>query len=103
VAPLERENTSPLINIQLPRNQAVGSQTPEKWNRTVETDTRQKNITTLEEILSRLDEAIRLCKSLDLSQLPGIDQSEWENRMKVSKDAIEFTKGSVERLQKILG
>ena len=57
----------------------------------------------LEVILSHLDESMRLCKNLDFSEIPGIDQSEWENRMKVCKDAIEFTKGSVERLQKILG
>jgi hypothetical protein len=67
----------------------------------MEIDKQDQN-TILEEILSHLDESMRLCKNLDFSEIPGIDQSEWENRMKVCKDAIGYIKGSVQRLQKIL-
>jgi hypothetical protein len=56
----------------------------------------------LEQISFHLDEAMRLCSQLDLSGLSPLEQSEWDTRMKICKDAIEFTKGSAQRLRKLL-
>jgi len=67
----------------------------------METDKQDQN-TMLEEIISHLDEAMRICENLDFSEIPSIEQNEWKTRMKICKDAIEYIKGSVKRLQKIL-
>jgi hypothetical protein len=45
---------------------------------------------------------MRFCNQLDLSGLSPPEQSEWNNRMKICKDAIEFTKEAVQKLSKIL-
>ena len=56
----------------------------------------------LEEILSHLHEAMRLCENLDFSEIPSIERSEWQKRMKICKNAIDYIRGSVQRLRKIL-
>ena len=66
------------------------------------TKKKEMNKKAMEEILSHLDEAMRLCKRLDLSQIPSMHKIEWENRMKICKDAIQYTRGSVQGLLKIL-
>ena len=63
---------------------------------------KQDQNTILVGILSHLDEAMRICENLDFSEIPSIEQNEWKTRMKICKDAIEYIKGSVKRLQKIL-
>jgi hypothetical protein len=63
---------------------------------------KERNKTISEQISFHLDEAMRLCSQLDLSGLSSLDQTEWNNRMKICKDAIEFTKESVQKLRKIL-
>jgi hypothetical protein len=63
---------------------------------------RERNRMALERIGFHLDEAMRFCNQLDLSGLGPLDQKEWDTRMKTCKDAIEFTKGSLEELTKIL-
>jgi hypothetical protein len=45
---------------------------------------------------------MRFCNQLDLSGLGPVEQSEWDNRMKICKNAIEFTLVSVQKLGKIL-
>jgi hypothetical protein len=45
---------------------------------------------------------MRFCNQLDLSGLGPPEQSEWDKRMKICKNAIEFTKESVQKLSKIL-
>jgi len=56
----------------------------------------------LEVILSHLDEVMQLCEKLDFSEIPVLERTEWQKRIKICKDAIQYIKGSVQRLQKIL-
>jgi hypothetical protein len=63
---------------------------------------RERNRIALERIAFHLDEAMRFCNQLDLSGLGPLEQKEWDSRMKTCKDAIEFTKGSLKELTKIL-
>lgn len=63
---------------------------------------RERNRIVLERIGFHLDEAMRFCNQLDLSRLGPLEQKEWDSRMKTCKDAIEFTKGSLQELTKIL-
>ena len=63
---------------------------------------KERNRTALERISFHLDEAERFCSQLDLSGLGPLEQREWDHRIKICKDAIEFTKGSFQRLSKIL-
>jgi len=63
---------------------------------------KERNRNSLERITFHLDQAMRFCKQLDLSGLALPEQSEWDNRMKICKNAIEFTLISVQKLSKIL-
>ena len=63
---------------------------------------KERNRMALERISFHLDEAMRFCNKLDLSGLGLLEQREWDNRMKACKDAITFTKESVQKLCKIL-
>jgi hypothetical protein len=63
---------------------------------------KQHQNTVLEEIISHLDEAMKLCQNLDFSEIPALERTEWQKRMKICKDAIQYIKGSVQRLQNIL-
>jgi hypothetical protein len=64
---------------------------------------KERNRIALERISFHLDEAMRFCHQLDLSVLGPLEQMEWDNRMKTCKDAIKFTKESVQELTQILG
>jgi hypothetical protein len=63
---------------------------------------RERNRMALERIAFHLDEAMRFCNQLDLSGLGPLEQTERDSRMKTCKDAIEFTKGSLKKLNEIL-
>ena len=63
---------------------------------------KERNRNSLERITFHLDQAMRFCNQLDLSGLDPPEQSEWDNRMKICKNAIEFTLISVQKLSKIL-
>ena len=63
---------------------------------------KERNRIALERISFHLDEAMRFCNKLDLSGLGPLEQKEWDDRMKICKDAIEFTKESLKKLNKIL-
>ena len=63
---------------------------------------KERNRIALERIAFHLDEAMRFCNQLDLSGLGPLEQTEWDSRMKTCKNAIEFTKGSLQELKKIL-
>jgi len=63
---------------------------------------RERNRIALERISFHLVEARRFCNQLDLSGLGPLEQREWDDRMKICKNAIEFTKESVLKLSKIL-
>jgi hypothetical protein len=63
---------------------------------------KERNRIALERIFFHLIEAIRFCNQLDLSGLGPLEQKEWDDRMKVCKNALDFTKESVQNLSKIL-
>ncbi len=63
---------------------------------------KERNRMALERITFHLDEAMRFCNQLDLSGLGPFEQKEWDERMKMCKDAIAFTKASVQKLTQIL-
>ncbi len=63
---------------------------------------KERNRVALERISFHLDEAMRFCNQLDLSGLAPLEQKEWDDRMKTCKDAIKFTRVSVQKLSKIL-
>jgi hypothetical protein len=63
---------------------------------------KERNRNSLERITFHLDQAMRFCNQLDLSGLGTVEQAEWDNRMKICKNAIEFTLVSVQKLSKIL-
>jgi hypothetical protein len=62
----------------------------------------ERNRITIERIFFHLIEALRLCNQLDLSKLSSLEQREWNEKMKICKNALEFTKESVEKLSKLL-
>jgi hypothetical protein len=62
---------------------------------------KERNRIALERISFHLDEAIRCCHQLDLSGLGPLEQREWDNRIKTCKDAIEFTRELIQKLNKI--
>ena len=63
---------------------------------------KERNRIGLERISFHLDEAMRFCHQLDLSGLGPLEQREWDNRMKTCKDAIKFTRESVQKLGEVL-
>jgi len=63
---------------------------------------KERNKIALERISFHLDEAMRFCHQLDLSRLGPMEQTEWDNRTKTCKDAIMFTRQSVQKLTQIL-
>ena len=63
---------------------------------------KERNRNSLERITFHLDQAMRFCNQLDLSELGPVGQSEWDSRMKTCKSAIEFTLVSVQKLSKLL-
>ncbi len=62
----------------------------------------EKNKIIMELALSRLLETLQLCAQLDLSDLNPLEQKEWTDKIKLCKNALEFTKNSVERLSKFI-
>lgn len=64
---------------------------------------KKRNRIALERISFHLDEAMRFCDLLALSELGPLEQKEWDDRMKTCKDAIHFTLKSVQALSEILG
>jgi hypothetical protein len=63
---------------------------------------KEGNRIALERVTFHLDEAMRFCNQLDLSGFGPLERREWDNRMKACKEAIDFTKKSLEKLNKIL-
>ncbi len=63
---------------------------------------KERNRMALERVAFHLDEAMRFCSQLDLSGLGPLEQTEWDSRMKTCKNAIEFTKESLKKLNQIL-
>jgi len=65
-------------------------------------NSKERNRMALEAISFHLIEAMRRCNQLDLSKLSSFEQREWSEKIKICKNALEFTKESVERLGKLL-
>ena len=63
---------------------------------------KETNRIVLEQISFHLLEAMRLCNQLDLSGLGSLEHEEWSDRIKLCKNALEFTKESVEKLNILL-
>ncbi len=63
---------------------------------------KERNRLVLERVSFHLDEAARFCNQLDLSGLAPLEQKEWDRRIKICKDALQFTKGSLKELNNIL-
>jgi hypothetical protein len=63
---------------------------------------KEKNRIVLEGISFHLVRALRACSQLDLSGLSSLQQTGWNDRIKILKNALEFTIASVERLSKLL-
>ncbi len=63
---------------------------------------KERNRVALERISFHLDEAMRFCNQLDLSGLAPLEQKEWDDRMKTCKDAIRFTRESIQKLSQTL-
>jgi hypothetical protein len=63
---------------------------------------KEGNKVVLERLSFHLDEAMRFCNQLDLSALGPTEKSEWDSKIKICKDAIGFTRESVQKLSKIL-
>ena len=63
---------------------------------------KERNRIALGKISFHLDEAMRFCHDLDLSGLSPLERMEWDNRMKTYKDAIMFTRKSLQKLTQIL-
>jgi len=59
---------------------------------------KERNRIALERVSFHLNEAMRFCNQLDLSGFGALDQREWDNRMRTCKDALMFTKESVQKL-----
>ncbi len=63
---------------------------------------KEKNRMIMEQVFFHLLETLRLCSQLDLSGLGPLEQKEWNERIKLCKNALEFTKESVEKLGKLI-
>ena len=63
---------------------------------------KEKNRMIMEQALFHLLETLKLCTQLDLSGLGPLEQQEWSDKIKLCKNALEFTKESVEKLSKLI-
>ena len=63
---------------------------------------KERNRMVMEQVFFHLLETLRLCSQLNLSGLGPLEQKEWNDRMKLCKNALEFTKNSVEKLSKLI-
>jgi hypothetical protein len=63
---------------------------------------KERNRNLLDRIIFHLDQAMEFCNQQDLSGLGPSEQSQWNDKMKICKDAINFTKESIQQLSKIL-
>lgn len=63
---------------------------------------KEKNNKIMEQILFRLLEPMKLCNQLDLSGLAPLEERKWKEKVNICKSALEFTKKSVEKLNKLI-
>jgi hypothetical protein len=63
----------------------------------------ERNRMALERIAYHLDEVMLFCNQLDFSGLGPLEQREWDTRMKNCKDALEFCRESLKKLDESFG
>ncbi len=69
----------------------------------MEDNCKKKNAEILEKIIFHLSEACKLFNDLKSRKVSGVEKREWENAIKLCKDAIEFINGKVDNMGKIVG
>jgi len=62
----------------------------------------KKNAENLEKIIFHLSEACKLFNDLKDRRVSALEQREWENAIKLSKDAIDFINSKVDSMEKIV-
>ena len=77
------------------------------WNteegiRGVENNRKKNNAEILKKIVFHLNEACELFDDLKDRRISTFEQREWENTIKLCKDAIEFINGKVDSMEKIV-
>ena len=60
------------------------------------------NAEVLEKIIFRLSQVCKLFDDLKYARVTALEQREWENGIKLCKDAIEFINGKVDAIGKIV-
>ena len=68
----------------------------------MEDNCEKKNAENLEKIIFHLTEACKLFNDLKDRRVSAFEQREWENAIKLCKDAIEFIYGKVDSMGKIV-
>ena len=63
----------------------------------------KKNAEMLGKIIFHLSKACKLFNDLKDRRVSVVEQGEWENAVKLCKEAIEFINGKVDNMGKILG
>ena len=63
----------------------------------------KKNDEILGKITFHLSKACKLFNDLKDRRVSAVEQGEWENAVKLCKEAIEFINGKVDNMGKILG
>ncbi len=61
-----------------------------------------KDAKMLQKIIFHLSEACKLFNNLKYRRVGVLEQREWENTVKLCKDAIEFVNGKVDTIGKII-
>jgi len=70
--------------------------------RGVENDCKKGNAEILEKIIFHLSQIFKLFDDLKYARVTELEQREWENGIKLCKDAIEFINGKVDGMGKIV-
>jgi len=68
----------------------------------MEDNCKKKNAEIVEGIILHLSEACKLLKYLKDGRVSAVEQREWENAIKLCKDAIEFINGKLDSMGKFL-
>ena len=68
----------------------------------MENNRKKGNAEVLEKIFFHLNQVCKLFDDLKYARLTALEQREWENGIKLCKDAIEFINGKVNAIGKIV-
>jgi hypothetical protein len=70
--------------------------------RGMEDNCKKKNAEVLQKIIFHLSEAYKLFNDLKDRRVSAVEPREWQNTIKLCKDAIEFINGKVDSMKKIV-